>query len=846
MTVDDIFALQEIKSAAVSPDGEWVAAVVRRPQSSTEIYARDYLDGDSQSDIWLVSRRTGESRNLTNGANDASGFWQPVWSPSGRRLAMVSTKAEGKEPRGGDNIRLYIWDRKSESLTRLATRGVDVWAVIERPGASNGPIAWLSDSTTLVQLYPDGLAPDLDVLTRTPRIASREWVKEEQGETTASVLESGGQPTPAPVGALTVIDVVHGTGRTVAEIPMCEDGRRRVAAISSDGRRVALLVPVASVRLSTNPLLSFDNNSTRLGMVPLDGSGPLLWVSNDSAADGPGGPVFTKILGWSPTGGELAVLGTRNWPATHADAPYVVTASTGVVRRVTPPEFTVSALVWSADGSELIYGRLDRDSTATAHSPGSRTISRTSAQRGRSDWWQVDRVTPPRKLTGSLSDVPAALLPTADPSRFVGVAGGSLWAIDVSRGTLPLKLTNPSAPRLNAIVWPTDANGVRAEELIVEGGDTVRRTAPRPLFRVRLAGSSRRAMLAPMERPAPGAHLVGYTPVAGGVALFEDDGPTGTSLWATGTSGPTRQLLVLNGMLAGISAGRQMLITYRGADGDTLKADVLLPPDYHAGQRYPVVVWVYAGDVVSDTTEYLAKKNLIHPLNMQLLAAHGYVVLFPSMPLAPEGIKSDPYLEIPKGVLPAVDRLVELGVAEPSQVGVMGQSYGGYSTYALVTYTHRFRAAVAMAGLSDLVSLYGQFDVRNRYLPSPQEDLFQEILAETGQVRMGGSPWDDLWHYQRNSPIFFLDRVDTPVMIIQGDMDYVTMTQGEEFFTGLYRRGKRARFVRYWGDEHVIGSPGNVRHMWAQIFDWFDTNLRSGGLATGQTRGATAIRAPTG
>jgi dipeptidyl aminopeptidase/acylaminoacyl peptidase len=197
-------------------------------------------------------------------------------------------------------------------------------------------------------------------------------------------------------------------------------------------------------------------------------------------------------------------------------------------------------------------------------------------------------------------------------------------------------------------------------------------------------------------------------------------------------------------------------------------------------------------------------------------------VLFPSMPMAPEGIAEDPMLRLPEGVLPAVDKAIELGVADPDRLFLMGQSFGGFSTYGLVTETHRFNAAVSLAGLSDLISLYGQFGARDRYTDYPQEDLFMDALMEGGQVAMGGPPWKEWNRYIRNSPIFYVDRVQTPLMIIQGDMDYVAIQQGEEFFNSLYRRGKRAKFVRYWGEGHVLESPANIRDMWKRIFDWFD------------------------
>src|SRR2546430_13392183 len=78
-----------------------------------------------------------------------------------------------------------------------------------------------------------------------------------------------------------------------------------------------------------------------------------------------------------------------------------------------------------------------------------------------------------------------------------------------------------------------------------------------------------------------------------------------------------------------------------------------------------------------------------------LLAAHGYAVLFPSMPRQPRGVANDVYMELTKGVLPAIDKVIDIGIADPHRLGVLGQSYGGFSAYGLITQTKRFQAAVA-------------------------------------------------------------------------------------------------------------------------------------------------------
>lgn len=171
-----------------------------------------------------------------------------------------------------------------------------------------------------------------------------------------------------------------------------------------------------------------------------------------------------------------------------------------------------------------------------------------------------------------------------------------------------------------------------------------------------------------------------------------------------------------------------------------------------------MITWVYAGSMMSESKKpFLSHLDDPIALNMQLFAMHGYAVLFPSMPLSEEGVTSDPMLDLTNGVLPAVDKVVEMGIADSDRVGLMGQSYGGFSTYGLITETHRFRAAAALAGLSDLSSLYGQFDARFRYTQYPQQEMFMMWLFENGQARMGRAPWDDLGRYLRNSPIFYVE-----------------------------------------------------------------------------------------
>jgi dipeptidyl aminopeptidase/acylaminoacyl peptidase len=167
-----------------------------------------------------------------------------------------------------------------------------------------------------------------------------------------------------------------------------------------------------------------------------------------------------------------------------------------------------------------------------------------------------------------------------------------------------------------------------------------------------------------------------------------------------------------------------------------------------------------------------------------------------------------------------------MGIADPDRVGVMGHSYGGYTVYALVTQTGRFKAAVAYAGFTDILSLYGGLDPRYRFseLVNPWSRPF---VVEAQQLRMGSPPWNDLERYLRNSPFIHADNVTTPVLMIHGELDSLPLSQAEEFFVALNRLGKRAKLVRYLAEGHFVESPGNVLDMWEHILNWFDHFLQN-------------------
>ncbi len=276
-----------------------------------------------------------------------------------------------------------------------------------------------------------------------------------------------------------------------------------------------------------------------------------------------------------------------------------------------------------------------------------------------------------------------------------------------------------------------------------------------------------------------------------------------------------RRLTCLNPLLDATSMGASRLIEWRSADGQRLRGALLLPPNYESGRRYPLVVRVYGGRWGSNNLNTFGLEGSGVD-NLQLLATRGYAVLSPDAPLQ----VGTPMQDLAKTVLPGVNKAVEMGIADPDRLGIMGHSYGGYCVLGLIVQSTLFKAAVASAAQGNLLGAYGAMRKDGSTYGLP--------WAEEGQGRMGGTPWQFRDRYIENSPVFYLDRVQTPLFIIHGAVDYaVPSFLADEIFVGLRRLGKEVVYAKYEGERHAPSEweYSNQVDYWNRIVAWFDEHL---------------------
>jgi dipeptidyl aminopeptidase/acylaminoacyl peptidase len=279
-----------------------------------------------------------------------------------------------------------------------------------------------------------------------------------------------------------------------------------------------------------------------------------------------------------------------------------------------------------------------------------------------------------------------------------------------------------------------------------------------------------------------------------------------------------RQISDINPQFNRYSMGKARIIEWRGLSGQKLRGVLVLPAGYVEGRRYPLLVRVYGGQMQSDVLNAFGFTTPVSTFeNLQLFATRGYALLLPDAPLG----AGTPMRDLADTILPGVNKAIELGVADADRLGVMGQSFGGYSTLSLLVQTPRFKAAIMRAGLGSLIGLYGEM--------RKDGSAYAIGVIEDGPIGMRGTtPWEFRERYIENSPIFYLDRVQTPLFIVHGTEDStVAPFLADEVFVGLRRLGKEALYAKYQGEGHGLRMYTNQVDYWYRAIEWFDKHLKA-------------------
>jgi dipeptidyl aminopeptidase/acylaminoacyl peptidase len=700
----------------------------------------------------------------------------------------------------------------------------------------------------------------------------------------AAPLGAGG--ASAPARPVTVADLM--VLRSISDVRISPDGRQvayvvsRPALEKDEHEAVLYLVPAAGgmpqrltfgTRIFNKPRpaphLRWSPDGTRLSFLAFAGDLPQVFALEVRGGEARALTASRQGVSdyvWSPDGTRLAYLApdapSAEEERRRQDKSFVIEVDRqerparvwvqdlagGQPRALSPPDQFVAALDWSPDGATIAYAAsqrpgyvgifhtrlyalpaaggeprviVDRDgmNTSPRYSPDGRWIAFISTA-GR----------PKMVSIWGLYLVPAAATATAaagDPQRIRSLAPDTwvaelTWAPD-SASLVAVPNESPSQHGGHMFEQPLLRLWLDGRRTELDPGPFVHyspsfsRDGKRLAFRSVEAQSMGDVFVLDLAGQADRAH---HADRGGPGARADRTGPTDR---ADGGQGPPRRLTEVNPELGELALGKLEPIHWRSFDGMEIWGLLLTPPgdgDARQRRRLPLVVYVHGGPIGGFTygvfPQFMHSVGQVEPYPIQAMASAGMAILLP-MPRGGSGYGEAGFRMIENGwgegdyqdVMAGVDQLVKEGVADPDRLGVMGASYGGYLTDWIVTQTHRFKAASAMCSISDVADLYYVSDAG---------DFTQEYF---------GLPWEAPEAYARHSPITYVSRVATPLLIQHGENDRrAPLMQATKFYKALKEQGKTVEMEIYPRGGHVIYEPALEQEIMRRNLEWFRRWLR--------------------
>jgi dipeptidyl aminopeptidase/acylaminoacyl peptidase len=309
---------------------------------------------------------------------------------------------------------------------------------------------------------------------------------------------------------------------------------------------------------------------------------------------------------------------------------------------------------------------------------------------------------------------------------------------------------------------------------------------------------------------------------------------------ARGRLGQGTQVTRTNPFQSDYLWGRSELVEFENAHGRRLQGALFYPADYEPGRQYPMITYVY--ETRSWAVHRYAVPSERNAYNPAVWTAQGYFVFQPDIVYR----ERQPGVSAVEAIVPAVEKVLETGMIDADRIGLIGHSWGGYQAAFVPTQTDMFAASVAGAPLTELISMYlsvywntGDTDAR---------------IFEISQGRMEVPPWEDLDAYMANSPVFHIQRLNTPMLVAFGDEDgAVDWHQGIVLYNAARRAGKDLVLLVYEGENHGLARKPNQIDYHRRVNEWFAHYLKGepapAWIETGvpyiqQQEGAAAPAAP--
>ncbi|PZR34100.1 prolyl oligopeptidase family serine peptidase [Caulobacter segnis] len=766
-TVEALLSLEEIGRAAFSPDGRWFVFERHPAWKSAPRFDQDFMVGSAASQLMVVDLKApGPARPLLvaeAGSGDAMG----AFSPDGARIIVVRQRGHAREL----------------GVVTVATGAVAWSGRLVEPELWFAQARWRDNNEVVAMSRPPEAIARLSGLGWQGRErVSKAWAASAEGKLSVTALGSGrftAMNPPASQAALVAFNVVTGRSRVLAH------GAFADLLLAPGGRTAAVLEEAERTEPTAQSLIRVGYPPRRLRLVMVD------LTTGARRTPCPRCDLVRGAWAWSPRGEALAVAARPDGDG-WADYRYWRLPVVG------QPTVLAPGLTLADTG-----GRDPRPLPAIAWPDKDPLVLAREGEAARRDWWRLGRGAPVR-LTRDSPEPQGPALVSANKGLALRSAEGLRW-LDPS-GRLGARLAGPDAV-VKAPIDPLPGLP-RSAGLVFDAGTHRLLTSGGVLSR-------------PLQLPER-AQILALSETWGGVAALSTDAHGVGSLVLVRPDEAVREVATVNAELAKTAFANPAPVMHRAMNGAPLTSWLYLPPQVPPNGPKGLIVTPYPGARYARPPSAAEPGARSFDANVQLMAAAGYAVIVPSLPMERD---RDPMPGLADAMLLAVDAAVAANpILRDRPLAVWGQSYGGYGALAAGVESSRFGAIIASAPITNLLSYYGA--IHPEALASPELMTLPSELgwAEHGQGQMGGPPWLAPDKYLRNSPGLQSDKINAPVMLIYGDLD-TDLGQVTTLFSSLYRQGKDAQLLLYRGESHVVLSPDNVRDLYRRAFAFLDTAL---------------------
>lgn len=278
--------------------------------------------------------------------------------------------------------------------------------------------------------------------------------------------------------------------------------------------------------------------------------------------------------------------------------------------------------------------------------------------------------------------------------------------------------------------------------------------------------------------------------------------------------------------------GTAELVSWISLDGRRLEGVVYKPANFDPNKKYPMIVNFYERN-----SETLYNYRMPEPhrstIDYHLYNSNEYIIFNPDI----RYVDGYPGESCYNCLMPGVSMLINKGYVDEKAIGAQGHSWGGYQVAYLATRTNLFAAIESGAPVVNMFSAYGGIRWGS--------GLARSFQYEHTQSRLGGTPWTTPVRYFENSPLFLMDKVQTPILIMHNDSDgHVPWYQGIEYFVAMKRLGKPCWMLNYTGEPHWPTQIANKIDFQKRMFQFFNHYLKKGEMPKWMSEGVPAVEQP--